>query len=156
MQDTRTPVIVGIGAVALNISLGWSFLELGMGLGGLGLAFSLANLFEATLLLALLGRRLGGLEHDFFRATGAMILATLACALTLALLHRSSYAALPFVAPGDTYRWPGDFLPILVWLTGATVPGGLVYAGVAALLRVPELGATIARGQRILSRVRLR
>jgi putative peptidoglycan lipid II flippase len=156
MQDTRTPVIVGIGAVALNISLGWSLLRLGMGLGGLGLAFSLANLFEATLLLALLGRRLGGLERDFFRATGAMILATLACVLTLALLHRSSYAVLPFVAPGDTYRWPGDFLPLLAWLTGATVLGGLVYAGVAALLRVPELGATMARGQRILDRVLLR
>ena len=156
MQDTRTPVIVGVLAVALNISLGWSFLQLGMGLGGLGLAFSLANLFEATLLLALLGRRLGGLERDFFRAIGAMILATLACVLTLALLHRSSYAVLPLVAPGDTYRWPGDFLPLLVWLAGAIAVGVLAYAGVAGLLRVPELGATMARGQRILGRARLR
>ncbi|MCS6940786.1 MAG: murein biosynthesis integral membrane protein MurJ [Roseiflexaceae bacterium] len=156
MQDTRTPVIVGIAAVALNISLGWSFLRLGMGLSGLGLAFSLANLFEAVLLLALLGRRLGGLERDFLRATGAMILATLVCVFTLALLHRASFAALPPVAPGDTYRWPGDFLPLLAWLAGAATAGVLAYAGVAALFRVPELGATIARGQRVLMRVRLR
>lgn len=156
MQDTRTPVIVGIAAVALNISMGWSFLQLGMGLSGLGLAFSLANLFEATLLLMLLGRRLGGLDRDFFRATGAMILATLACVLTLALLHRASFVVFPLVAPGDIYRWPGDFLPLLVWLAGATVAGVLVYAGVAALFRVPELGAAIARGQRMLARARLR
>jgi putative peptidoglycan lipid II flippase len=156
MQDTRTPVIVGIAAVALNISLGWSFLRLGMGLSGLGLAFSLANLFEATLLLALLGRRLGGLKRDFFRATGAMILATLACAFTLALLHRSSYAIFPLVVPGDTYRWPGDFLPLLAWLAGATAAGVLVYVGVTALFKVPELGAATARGQRVLARVRLR
>lgn len=156
MQDTRTPVIVGIVAVTLNISLGWSLLRLGMGLSGLGLAFSLANLFEAALLLALLGQRSGGLERDFFRAAGAMILATLACALTLALLHRASFAALPFVTPGDTYRWPGDFLPLLTWLAGATTAGILAYAGVAALFRVPELSAAIARGQRMLTRVRLR
>ncbi len=156
MQDTRTPVIVGIAAVALNISMGWSFLRLGMGLSGLGLAFSLANLFEAALLLVLLGRRLGGLERDFFRATGAMILATLACALTLALLYHSSFVVLPLVAPGDTYRWPGDFLPLLVWLAGATTAGILAYAGVAALFRVPEFGAAIARGQRMLTQVRLR
>ncbi|MGQ9829043.1 MAG: murein biosynthesis integral membrane protein MurJ [Roseiflexus sp.] len=156
LQDTRTPVIVGVGTVALNIIMGWSLLRLGMGLGGLGLAFSLANLFEVTLLLALLGRRLGGLERDFFRAIGAMILATLACACTLALLHRSSYALFPIVAPGDTYRWPHDFLPLLAWLTGASVLGGLVYAGVAALLHVPELNATTARGQQVLSRMRSR
>lgn len=156
MQDTRTPVIVGIAAVAFNIGIGWSFLRLGMGLSGLGLAFSLANLFEAALLLVLLGRRLGGLERDFFHATGAMILATLACALTLALLYRASFVALPLVAPGDTYRWPGDFLPLLVWLAGATTAGVLAYAGVAALFRVPEFGAAIARGQRLMMRVRLR
>ncbi|MDW8148204.1 MAG: murein biosynthesis integral membrane protein MurJ [Roseiflexaceae bacterium] len=156
MQDTRTPVIVGIVAVALNISLGWSLLRLGMGLSGLGLAFSLANLFEAVLLLVLLGRRLGGLERNFFRATGAMILATLVCAFILALLHRASFAALPLVAPGDTYRWPGDFLPLLAWLAGTTAAGIFAYAGVAALFRVPELGAAIARGQRALTQVRLR
>ncbi|WP_157042678.1 lipid II flippase MurJ [Roseiflexus castenholzii] len=152
MQDTRTPVIVGIAAVALNMSLGWSFLRVGLGLGGLGLAFSLSNLFEATLLLALLGRRLGGLERDFFRAIGAMILATMACAFALALLLRSSYAIAPFVAPGDTYRWPDDFLPLVVWLAGATAAGVLAYAGVTALFRVSELSAAVARGRRILTR----
>ncbi|MFQ3631250.1 murein biosynthesis integral membrane protein MurJ [Roseiflexus sp.] len=156
MQDTRTPVIVGVAAVALNISLGWSFLRLGMGLSGLGAAFSLANLFEAAMLLALLGRRLGGLGRDFFRAIGAMILAALACVGALALLYRVSSPVWTFVAPGDAYRWPGDFLPLVVWLTGAIATGVLAYVGVAGLLRIPELDAAIVRGQRMLARVRLR
>ncbi len=156
MQDTRTPVIVGVAAVALNISLGWSFLRLGMGLSGLGAAFSLANLFEATMLLALLGRRLDGLGRDFFRATGAMILAALACVGTLALLYRASSRVWTFVAPGDSYHWPGDFLSLVVWLVGTTATGVLAYVGVASLLRIPELDAAIARGQRMLARMRLR
>jgi putative peptidoglycan lipid II flippase len=43
MHDTRTPVLVGILAVAVNITLGWALLRLGVGLDGLAGAFSIAN-----------------------------------------------------------------------------------------------------------------
>lgn len=60
LHDTLTPVIIGIGAMLLNILLslwwiGW------LGYGGLALANSVATGLEMIVLLALLGRRLGAL-----------------------------------------------------------------------------------------------
>jgi putative peptidoglycan lipid II flippase len=145
MRDTRTPVYVGVLAVATNIGLGWGLLRLGAGLEGLAAAFSIANTLEAALLLTLLRPRLGRLGGDFWRALGSMLLATLACGAVLLALRLASATWLPFVAPGATYRWPDDFLPLVAWLLGASAVGAAVYAGVAALLRLEEVRAMWAR-----------
>src|SRR5262245_41706535 len=131
MRDTRTPVYVGVLAVALNMGLGWALLRLGRGLGGLAAAFSIANTLEAALLLALLRPRLGRLGGDFWRALGAMLLATLACGAALLALRLMSAARLPFIIPGDTYSWPADFLALVAWLALAGGVGMAVYAGAA-------------------------
>jgi putative peptidoglycan lipid II flippase len=60
LHDTLTPVIIGIGAMLLNILfslwwIGW------LGYGGLALANSVATILEMLVLLALLRRRLGAL-----------------------------------------------------------------------------------------------
>ncbi|MCB0188388.1 MAG: oligosaccharide flippase family protein, partial [Caldilineaceae bacterium] len=61
LHDTWTPVLVGVGAMALNVSL--SFLLVGTLLhGGLALANSVATTLEMLLLLGLLNRRMGGLQ----------------------------------------------------------------------------------------------
>jgi putative peptidoglycan lipid II flippase len=145
MHDTRTPVYVGVLAVATNIGLGWWLLRLGAGLNGLATAFSVANTLEAALLLALLRPRLGRLGGDFWRALGTMLLATLVCGAALLALRLASAARLPFIVPGDNYRWPADFLPLLAWLAGAGAMGAAVYVGVAGLLRVEEVRATWER-----------
>lgn len=67
MQDTRTPVLVGAGAMSLNVlfSFGFSawFSRMGwMPHGGLALANSLATALEMAGLWFLMRRRLGGLE----------------------------------------------------------------------------------------------
>jgi putative peptidoglycan lipid II flippase len=145
MHDTRTPVFVGVLAVATNIGLGWGQLRLGAGLAGLATAFSAANTLEAVLLLALLQPRLGGLGGDFWRALGTMLLATLSCGAALLVLRAASATWLPFITPGDTYRWPEDFLPLVAWLMAASAIGAAVYAGVAALLGLDEVRAAWAR-----------
>ena len=67
MHDTRTPVVVGAGAMGLNVGFSilfsaW-FTRLGwMPHGGLALANSLATALEAGGLLYLMRRRLAGLE----------------------------------------------------------------------------------------------
>jgi putative peptidoglycan lipid II flippase len=152
MRDTRTPVYVGVLAVATNIGLGWGLLRLGAGLEGLATAFSVANTLEAALLLALLRPRLGRLGGDFWRALGAMLLAALLCGAALLALRLASAARLPFTAPGDAYRWPADFLPLAAWLLGAGAVGLAVYAGVAALLGLEELRALWARLRNLAAR----
>jgi len=82
--DTRTPVMVGAGAMTLNILLSWG-LSWGFGRiggpphGGLALANTLATTLEVALLLWLMDRRLGslrlgrlrrGLVAIFIAATG--------------------------------------------------------------------------------------
>jgi putative peptidoglycan lipid II flippase len=151
MQDTRTPVVVGAGAVLINILLGWTALRLGAGLGGLALAFSTASTIEAIVLLALLGPRLGGLGDAFRRAFGCMLLATAACTAVLALLLPASIPALPFLQESG-YGWPQDFPALAVWTSAAAVLGGLVYAGAAALLRIDELETLRERAERVLGR----
>lgn len=105
MHDTRTPVAVGVAAMALNVLLsvaliaafgaaGW------MPHGGLALANSIATTVEMAVLLALVRRPLGGLEKRSMVAallrTGA---ATLFMALIVLVLARwlSPWGPLPIV-----------------------------------------------------------
>ena len=154
MQDTRTPVAVGVAMVLLNIVLGWLLVQLGFGLPGLALAFSIANTAEALALLLLLERRLGSLGGAFWRALGAMLLAALLAGGLALGLHELSRPWLPALAPLPGYRWGRDFLPLAAWLALAGAACGLAYAGVTALLGLPELGAARARFARILRRTR--
>ena len=67
LQDTRTPVVVGVGAMTLNLVLSIAFSALFTAIGwmphgGLALANSMATALETILLLALISRRLNGLE----------------------------------------------------------------------------------------------
>ena len=59
MHDTRTPVIAGIGIVALNVVVGVALLDQ-MGYLALALALSLSTTVEALILIVVLGRRIGG------------------------------------------------------------------------------------------------
>ncbi len=153
MRDTRTPVYVGVGMVLLNIALGWALLRLGMGLGGLALAFSVSSTAEAAVLLLLLRSRFGGLG-GLGGALGRMALATLACGAALLALLWLSRAALPFLRPGDTYRWPADFIALALWLLAVGSLSGAAYGGVAALLRLEEMRAVLERLVQMWGRVR--
>jgi len=154
MRDTRTPVYIGVLSVAMNIGLGWGLLHLGAGLRGLATAFSIATTLEAALLLALLRPRLGRLGGAFWRALATMLLATLVCSAALLALRQASAVWLPFLTPGDTYRWPDDFLPLVAWLACAGAVGVAVYGGVAALLGLEEVRASWARLRGLIRRVR--
>jgi putative peptidoglycan lipid II flippase len=145
-QDTFTPVMVGIGAVIINIALAWVLLPLGI--GGLALAFSIATILEALILLILLPRRIGAPAGSFFLSVAKMVIATLLFGVTLLAALWFSSEALAFLRPGDTYRWPADFLPLALWLAGVSVGSGVMYLGSARLLRLDEVTVTIARLRR--------
>jgi putative peptidoglycan lipid II flippase len=130
MHDTRTPVIAGIGIVALNILMGVALLDR-MGYLGLALALSLSTTVEAIVLIVVLGRRIGSVTaktRDWLlrlmvsSAVTALVAAVLANPLTQATL------------PGNGPR----LQQIIVFLFALSVVG-LVYLGCAWILRIPEL-----------------
>ena len=140
-HDTRTPVLVGTLAMGLNVALSLSlpgvFASAGwMPHGGLALANSAATFLEMLALLALMSRRLGGLEGGrLWQAIGQAAFG--GAVMGLALWGWFSIA-------GRAPLW---------LLAGGGVALGLgVYAAVARVLNVNELSAVLLSIRRRLKR----
>lgn len=141
LHDTKTPVVVGVIAMSLNVvfSLVFArlFTQLGwMPHGGLALANSLATTIEMVVLTILMSRRLQGLElPTIFKGVAKFMAAALLMGVVLLLWLRFSTG------------WN----PILVTALGAGL-GVLVYFGAAWLLRVEELKNMLGAVKRRLLR----
>jgi putative peptidoglycan lipid II flippase len=130
-HDTRTPVIVGASAMALNVLLSFSFSALfarvgWMPHGGLALANSVATALEMGTLYILMRRRLGHLDDRSIGA-GALYATTGIAAMAAALLGFSRLG-----------------LPTWAATLGGVAIGTAVYLIVLRLLRVHELTAMYA------------
>ncbi|MCX6029585.1 MAG: murein biosynthesis integral membrane protein MurJ [Chloroflexi bacterium] len=122
LHDTRTPVAISLGGMALNAGL--SLLLRGpLGHAGLALANTAATLLETALLVWLLSRRLGGLSWVELGTT------TLRAGLAAAVMA----VPLGWLAPRLGH---GPAIPIGV---AGLILGALLYGGAAFLLRMPEL-----------------
>lgn len=127
MHDTKTPVLVGIAAMGLNIALSLAFMSgfqvIGwMPHGGLALSNSIATTIEMAVLLNIIRRRLGGLEGhriavSLIRITGSVLVMGIVIGVLVQLLSGTS-----------------------AWVTcGISVAAGLiVYLGASLLLNSPE------------------
>jgi len=128
LHDTRTPVLVGTGAMALNVVLSLTlpalFLSRGwMPHGGLALSNSVATFLEMLALLYLMRRRLGGLQET-------------------KLVSGLGQAAVASAAMGFAlWLWIDQLAAAPIWLVafGGVTLGLIVYALVASALQVPEL-----------------
>jgi putative peptidoglycan lipid II flippase len=78
MQDTRTPALVNIGALGVNVGANLLFvLGLGLGVRGLALGHAASYVFASIVAFLLLRRRIGGLD---LRAMGSSLGRTLVAA----------------------------------------------------------------------------
>jgi putative peptidoglycan lipid II flippase len=132
LHDTKTPVIVGVIAMSLNVVFSFAFAALfenigWMPHGGLALANSLATALETVGLLVLMRKRLGGIEGNKI-SQAAIQAGTAAIAMALAL-----------------YFWMGFIGKYSPWIAGGggIVVGGMVYALVVYLLRVDEISSLL-------------
>ncbi len=122
LHDTRTPVGVGLAAMALNILL--SVLLRGpLGHGGLALANTIATLAQTAVMAWLLGRRLDGLEWPQLGST----------------LLRSGLAAACMALPLASVAARAADGPSLLVGAGGMAVGGAIFLLAAWLLRMPEL-----------------
>ena len=127
-HDTRTPVIIGVAAMGLNVVFSILFARLfsaigWMPLGGLALANSLATALEAVLLFVVMRGKLNGMEGG--RILNAFAISTLGVlSMTLAILG---------------WFYFGRGLGAWVIAPVGVMLGGGIYFVTLWVLRVPEL-----------------
>ena len=133
-QDTRTPVGAAILAVVVNTTLATALVG-PLGLGGIALSIAVAAWIEALLLLGLLARRLPGFDlADLGRVALEAGLGTLiAGAIGLGVLY-----AIDGLIGAEPHKLALVAQGILV-----SVVFGLVYLGLSAALRIPELPSIV-------------
>jgi putative peptidoglycan lipid II flippase len=134
-HDTKTPVGTAVLAVVVNTVLGAALVGR-LGLPALGLAIAVAAWIEALTLLVLLRRREPGLD------VGGIVrvaVASLVAAAVAALVALGTVQVLGGFAPAD----PGKVV-IFAEAALATILGGLAFAAVALVLRIPELRSLLA------------
>jgi putative peptidoglycan lipid II flippase len=128
MQKPWLPLYVGLVNLGLNALLDWVLLG-PLGVAGITLSTSLVSVFNMVLLVWLLRRQIGLIGgRGMARAAGLALL----CALALAAVSGGAWYALRGFADGG-------FLRLLVSVLVAVTAGGLVYLGLAKLLKLEEL-----------------
>lgn len=134
-QDTRTPVIAAVIAVAVNTTL--AVLLVGpLGLAGMALAIAFAAWLEAGLLLVLLTRRLPSL------GVGDLVRVALEAGLATVVAGALALVALYTI---DSFIGPQPGLPaLIVQSVLVTVAFGVVYLVLSLVLRIPELPSIIS------------
>ncbi|MDO8638336.1 MAG: murein biosynthesis integral membrane protein MurJ [Candidatus Daviesbacteria bacterium] len=132
LKDTRTPVIVSIVTVVLNVGLSYYFVVIShMEVWSLGLAYAVSANLSVLMLIYFLNKRVGGFDRlDLFMPAFKMILAAVVAAVAL-YVPIKSLDQLVF----DTTKTIN-----LVLLTGiASLFGLAVYFVMVYFLKVKEL-----------------
>ena len=133
-QDTLTPVLAAVAAVALNSSL--AIVLVGpLGLGGIALAIALAAWMEAMLLVVVLRRRV---SHLRLRGLGRVALEAIAGTLVAGAIAVGVAALAERLIGPDALRVAliGESLVV-------TIAFGLSYVAVSLILRIPELASIV-------------
>lgn len=132
LKDTKTPVLASLGTVTLNISLSVYFVKiLGLGIGSLGFAFSISNLFSSVILFIALHFKTGGFNLNkaiipFSKMLLATVIMGMALYIPIKLLDQVIF---------DTTRTIN-----LLFLTGmASLFALAVYIGLVRFMEVKEL-----------------
>ena len=132
MQDTRTPALVNVAAVTVNVLVDLLFFfVLDLGIPGLALGHAVSYWFASTVLLLLIRRRIGQIG-------GRRILASLVRILVAGL----ATAAVAWLVAEGFERWLGTttIAAQAAQVLGAVVAGLAVFIASAAALRIEEVG----------------
>lgn len=148
LHDTRTPVIVAVVTVVLNIALA-AFLALGLNMNQDGLALSLAatTTLEMLLLWFYLGRKLPGwgLRSDgMFASISKSVISAFVMGAVLLLVMPVLGNLLPLSS--------GDKLEAIVLLGAGIAIGTVTYFVTATLLRSEEVSQAISMIRRRIGR----
>ena len=144
LKDSRTPVIVSITSVAMNLVLNLVLVRY-YGFRGLALGTAIAALFNAAVLLWLLRGRLGGLDgRRLFVAVAKIIPAAAVMAVVAALVSRWF---------DDAYPGAGELMKAM--RVAVSIAAAFVALAISArLLRIDEFDQAVARIMRRIAPAR--
>jgi putative peptidoglycan lipid II flippase len=142
LQDTKTPAVSAAVAVAANILLSLLLMR-SLGAAGLAFATALAAMVNGGILVAVLNRRLGGVEWG---TVGQSSLRVAVACIPMA-------AACWWAASAPLWTQPDDWITKSVVLFAAIGVSVGSYAGVHALLRSEELDVVWGIVRRKLGRI---
>ena len=146
-QDTKTPLVISIFAIALNIGLAvWFTMELKMGAYGLAYAQSIVSVVEVAILLGVMHVRIKGIfDMKLLRAIWRMVIATL-------IMSVASYVTLQiFQLQNDDNSFLATFPKFVI----ITLVSAVVYLGASKFLKLGEADPVIAKiSQLLFSRTR--
>ena len=140
MRDSRTPVIVASAVMVLNVACS-ALLVRPFGINGLAFANSLSSLTEAAVLIGVLSRRIGPVDHGLF---GSSVLR-----ITIAA---SAMAAAAWTINAILWHDAGTILQHAATLAVDLAAGGAVFFVVGTLLRVHELATLLAMAAEYVGR----
>ena len=140
LRDSRTPVLVSVFSVAVNLALNLALVRV-MGYRGLALGTAIAAVVNAGLLLWLLSRRLDGLE------TRRILVACLKIGVASAAMGGAAYGTSEWLT--DAMPGGGELMKI-VRVFASIAAGVLVLVASARLLRIAEFDEAFARVTRRL------
>lgn len=129
LENTKTPVLIGIFSVLVNIFASFYFGRL-MGVAGLALAFSFASVLNMILLMIFLRLKVGYLDD------WKIIISVLKILFASFVMAIIVYGMLYFVAPFVNMR---SFLGIMVQSFSAGLLGLTVYIILTLILRCDEI-----------------
>lgn len=128
LQDTRTPVMVGVFTIVVNIALNFTLIK-PLGHGGLALAYSLAGFVNMLGLLYILRRKIGSIDGH------KMAVSFLKTLVISGVMGLAAYNASVFIGGMvDTGSKLGQIIQVG---TGVTT-GAVVFIGLALALKMEE------------------
>lgn len=141
-RDTKTPLVISIFAIALNIGLAvWFVLGLKFGLYGLAWAASITAVVEVVILFIVMSHRIQGLfNRSFFSAVIRMAAAT-------GLMAVVTYVSVQLFQLQSSDQNLASTLPKFAVITMISL---VSYAGLSKLFRLSEVMPLIERARRIL------
>ncbi len=127
LGDSRTPALVSLGSIVVNIGLCWLFaMKLGLAAPGLALSTSVVALVNFLLLLGFMRRKIERIEAR------SLLWTLVKVGVATALMSATAYSAHQFLVINQ-------YLNLLV----AVVAAVIVYGAAGKLLRIEELGELI-------------
>ena len=127
IQDTKTPMMIGIVSVFLNLGLGLVFYRfVDLGAAGMAQVYSIISMVNAVLLLLLLNRKVNGIYMDrLWRFTVRAVPSALVMGIVLTVLE-----SIPLRLDTKALQ--------LLYLTGEIILGVAAYSGMMLLMKAED------------------